>query len=96
MIDFKTPVLAKLKELTETNDHPELRATLASDKDPNHRIYKLSEFFHGGAAEVCYLDPGWSIRASDWAGAAVILGIFDEIVSAAVDATVPTPQQPQA
>lgn len=99
-IDFKTPVLAKLKELAETNDIIDIRVTLECANDPLHRIYKpISRIYvtaGSGMVEVCYLDPAWPAHASDWAGAAVILGIFDEIVSAVVDATAPTPQQPQA
>lgn len=93
-IDFKTPVLAKLKELANDNPECDIRVTLASDIDPLHRIYKpicrIYEAAGSGMAEVCYLDPGWTIRASDWAGAAVILGIFDEIVASAVDSTIPS------
>lgn len=87
MIDFKTPVLKRLKELVETNSGLDLRVTLAGDTDHLHRIYKpVSRIYvaaGAGMTEVCYLDPKWIESASDWAGAAVILGIFDEVVAAA-------------
>lgn len=99
MIDFKTPVLAKLKELAENPEHPTLLVTNEQTWSKGRACIEYTirgKSPVGESTELLLLNDIWKDWFSDWANAAFLLGIFDEIISAAVDATVPTPQQPQA
>lgn len=93
-IDFKTPVLAKLKELAETDNHPRVRIYTASFGNKQNREFDIwvkaprleeEEF----AIWTVYDDTIGGSQHQQYVLGAVILGIFDDIVSAAVDATVP-------
>ena len=82
MIDFKTPVLKRLKELAEDIDHP-VFMVIIKDGTSYIDLYRKCSHGDGYPYYLKGITPKAAPEVSAWAAMAHILGIFDEVVAAA-------------